>query len=120
MHTPSAQLSPGPRSLTECKADLRQTLSWASVQFNLYTLSRHITNQTQEQLCLKKKKDRIKIVVGEEQTVNQQTKKSVRGVQLLASVMPKRQLVKEWLENAIWRRFCFCLIHFVHFPSVPQ
>ena len=68
----------------------------------------------------KKKKDRIKIVVGEEQTVNQQTKKSVRGVQLLASVMPKRQLVKEWLENAIWRRFCFCLIHFVHFPSVPQ
>lgn len=69
---------------------------------------------------LKKKKDRIKIVVGEEQTVNQQTKKSVRGVQLLASVMPKRRLVKEWLENATWRHFCFCLLHFLHFPSVPQ
>lgn len=57
-------------------------------------------------------------MVGEEQTVNQQTKKSVRGVQLLASVMPKRRLVKEWLENAIWRRFC--LLHFLYFPSVPQ
>ena len=76
MHTLYAQLFPRPRSLTVCKADLRLTLSWASVQLKLYTLSIHTTNQTQQQILKKKKKDRFKIVVGEEQTVNQHRSQS--------------------------------------------